>query len=166
MKHDVLPGRYDSIWFTATKPGTYHLFCTQLCGTDHSVMGGEVVVMPGPDFDRWLANNATSVGLVAEGRALFTHFGCSGCHQTADQRRGAGSTVRAPDLAGVYGSPVPLSDGTVVIADDQYIHDSILLPSRQIVAGYANQMPSFAGIATEADLVRLVAYIKSMAGSS
>jgi len=166
LKRDVLPGRYTTVSFTATQPGTYHLFCTQLCGTDHSVMGGELVVMKGPDFERWLADNQVSVGLVPQGRALFTQLGCSGCHQTDTQRRGAGSTVRAPDLAGVYGKPVPLSDGSVVVADDQYIRDSILMPSRQVAAGYANQMPSFAGVVTEADLRRLLAYIKSMAGAS
>ncbi|MBV9750715.1 MAG: cytochrome c oxidase subunit II [Acetobacteraceae bacterium] len=166
VKHDVLPGRYTSIWFTPTQTGTYHLFCTQLCGTDHSVMGGEVVVLTAPEFDRWLESNGASVGLEADGKVLFTRFGCSGCHQTEDQRRGAGSVVRAPDLAGVYGHPVPLSDGSVVLADDQYIRDSILEPGKQIVAGYANQMPSFAGVVTEADLARLLAYIKSMAGAS
>lgn len=166
IKRDVLPGRYTSIWFTATQAGTYHLFCTQLCGTDHSVMGGEVVAMKGPDFERWLAENKASTGLVPQGAALFVQLGCSGCHQTNAQRRGAGSTVRAPDLSGVYGKPVPLSDGSITVADDQYIRDSILMPSRQVVAGYANQMPSFAGVVTEADLTRLLAYIKSMAGAS
>ncbi|MBV8912331.1 MAG: cytochrome c oxidase subunit II [Acetobacteraceae bacterium] len=165
IKRDVLPGRYTSISFTATQPGAYHLFCTQLCGTDHSVMGGEVVVMGGPAFEQWLADNKASLGLVPEGRSLFVQLGCSGCHQTDSQRRGAGSTVRAPDLSGLYGKPVPLSDGSVVLADDQYIRDSILMPSRQVVAGYANQMPSFAGVVTEADLTRLLAYIKSMAGA-
>jgi len=166
IKRDVLPGRYTTLSFTATQPGAYHLFCTQLCGTDHSAMTGDVVVMRGPDFERWLADNAAATGLVAQGRALFTHLGCSGCHQTNTQRRGAGSTVRAPDLAGLYGRPVPLSDGTVIIADDQYVRDSILMPSRQVVAGYANQMPSFAGVVSEADLTRLLAFIKSMAGTS
>ena len=166
IKRDVLPGRYTTISFTATVPGTYHLFCTQLCGTDHSVMTGDVVVMRGPEFEQWLAENAASNGLVAQGKVLFTQLGCSGCHQTDTQRRGAGSTVRAPDLAGVYGKPVPLSDGTIVTADDQYVRDSILMPSKQVVAGYANQMPSFSGVVTEADLTRLLAYIKSMAGSS
>jgi cytochrome c oxidase subunit 2 len=165
LKRDVLPGRYTSLSFTATEPGTYHLFCTQLCGVDHSVMGGELVAMTGPDFSRWLADSRASAGLAEQGRALFVQFGCSGCHQTDAQRRGAGSTVRAPDLSGLYGRPVPLSDGTVAIADDQYIRDSILMPSRQVVAGYANQMPSFAGVVSEADLTRLLAYIKSMAGA-
>lgn len=166
VKRDVLPGRYESLWFTATEPGTYHLFCTQFCGTDHSVMGGDVVVLPGPEFEEWLETNAASTGLAPQGRALFSRLGCSGCHQTDTERRGAGSTVRAPSLASLYGHPVPLSDGTVVVADDQYIRDSILQPARQIVAGYANQMPSFAGVVSESDLIRLLAYIKSIAAGS
>lgn len=171
IKHDVLPGRYESLWFTATEPGTYRLFCTQFCGTDHSVMGGQVVVMSGPDFERWLADNAAGAGMAAEGRALFTRYGCSGCHQAegrgqaaaADRTRGY-SSVRAPPLDGVYGHPVPLGDGRVVVADDRYVRDSILMPARDIVAGYDNRMPSFSGVVSEADLFRLVAYIKSLAG--
>ncbi len=164
IKHDVLPGRYNSLWFTAVQAGTYNLFCTQFCGTDHSMMGGKVVVLPAVEFERWLEANAASPGLAPEGRALFSRLGCSGCHQ-ADAARGSLSTVRAPPLGGLYGQPVPLMDGTVVVADDQYIRDSILMPQRQIVAGYANQMPSFAGVVSEGDLTRLLAYIKSMAGA-
>jgi len=161
IKHDVLPGRYENLWFTATETGTYHLFCTQFCGTDHSVMGGEIVVLSGPDFQRWLTDTGASETLAAQGRTLFTHYGCSGCH-FADGRGGNG-TVRAPPLDGLYRHPVPLSDGTVVTADDRYIRDSILLPNSQVVAGYAPLMPSFSGVVTEEDLIRLIAYIKSLA---
>jgi len=172
IKHDVLPGRYESLWFTATEVGTYHLFCTQFCGMDHSSMGGEVVVLSQPDYEHWLADNAASVSLVAQGRALFTRYGCSGCHQAegrgqaaaADRTQGY-SSVRAPPLDGVYGHPVPLNDGRVVVADDRYVRDSILMPARDIVAGYENRMPNFTGVVTEADLFRLVAYIKSLAGN-
>jgi len=179
IKHDVLPGRYESLWFTATLPGTYHLFCTQFCGMDHSAMGGQVVVMDGPDFEHWLATNASGAGLVAEGRALFTRYGCTGCHLAEGRgqngvvgeqtpgvdRTHAYSSVRAPPLDGVYGHPVPLNDGRVVVADDKYVRDSILMPAQDIVAGYENRMPSFSGVVTEADLFRLVAYIKSLAGN-
>ena len=97
-----------------------------------------------------------------DGKRLFVSYGCSGCHNVGNF--GGGGTVRAPTLAGVYGHPVPLTDGGVVVADDQYIRDSILQPGRQIVASYENQMPSFAGIVSEEDLIRLVAYVKSLAG--
>jgi len=156
IKHDVLPGRYEAMWFRADRPGTYDLFCSQFCGTDHAKMLGQVVVMQGPDFQQWLQRNGTSDTLVASGRALFIRNGCDGCH-------GGRGTVRAPSLNGLYGSPVPLSDGTTVIADDRYIRDSILMPSSQVVASYAPVMPSFSGVVGEEDLIRLIAYIKSLA---
>ncbi len=155
IKHDVLPGRYEAMWFRADQPGTYNLFCTQLCGTDHAAMVGQVVVMQGPEYQQWLQRNGTSDTLVASGQALFIRYGCDGCH-------GGRGTVRAPSLAGLYGSPVPLSDGTTVVADDRYIRDSILMPSSQIVASYAPVMPSFSGVVGEEDLIKLIAYIKSL----
>lgn len=161
VKHDVLPGRYEQIWFKPTRLGTYDLFCTQLCGADHSAMVGKVTVMTPTAYTRWLAVNAAPEGLAAQGKALFVSYGCSGCHQA--DNFGGGGTVRAPTLNGVYGHSVPLSDKQVVIADDKYIRDSILMPSKQIVASYQNQMPSFAGVVTEEDLIRLIAFIKSLA---
>jgi cytochrome c oxidase subunit 2 len=158
IKHDVLPGRYESLWFTADRPGTYHLFCTQFCGSDHSLMQGEIVVLSPPDYDKWLAITPSGGSLANEGQALFTRDGCAGCHL-------GNSSVRAPRLDGVYGSPVPLADGRIVIADDQYIRDCILLPKTQPVAGYAPLMPSFAGQIDEEDLVKIVAYIKSLAAA-
>ena len=164
LKRDVLPGRYEALWLHPNKPGTYHLFCDQFCGTDHASMVGTVTVMTGPDYQDWLERNATSTGLVADGQSLFIRNGCSGCHQAG--LSGGGGTVRAPSLNGLYGAPVPLSDGSVVVADDRYIHDSILYPGAQVVASYANVMPSFRGAVGEEDLVKIVAYIKSLATSS
>jgi cytochrome c oxidase subunit II len=156
VKHDVLPGRYETLWFRVDRPGTYDLFCTQLCGTDHAHMTGKIVAMAGPDYQRWLEQNGTSGTLVAEGRVLFSRYGCNGCH-------GGHGTIRAPSLDGVYGSPVPLSDGTTIVADDRYLRDSILRPRSQVVASFAPVMPSFAGQIGEEDLIKLIAYIKSLA---
>ncbi|MEO8714177.1 MAG: cytochrome c oxidase subunit II [Acetobacteraceae bacterium] len=155
VKHDVLPGRYETLWFIAEVAGTYNLFCNQLCGADHSLMRGEVVAMPVATYQRWLETNGTSTGLVADGERLFVQFGCAGCH-------GGNGTVRAPPLAGVYGGPVPLADGTTVIADDKYLRDSILFPTKQVVASYVPVMPSFDGKISAADLEKLLAYIKSL----
>ena len=161
IKHDVLPGRYEQLWVNAQVPGSFHLFCTQFCGTDHSAMIGEVVAMRPADYERWLEQNGGADTLVSAGQALFTRFGCSGCHQAGHV--GGGGTVRAPSLNGVYGSPVPLSDGTTVFADDKYVRDSILLPASQVVASYPAVMPSYAGQIGEEDLVKLIAFIKSLA---
>ena len=155
LKRDVLPGRYENMWFIADTPGRYMLLCDQLCGAEHSLMRGEVVVMTQPDYQRWLESNGTSAGLVAEGQRLFIQLGCAGCH-------GGNGTVRAPSLAGVYKSPVPLSDGTTVIADEKYLRDSILFPKKQVVASYKPVMPSFNGKVSDADLEKLLAYIKSL----
>jgi cytochrome c oxidase subunit II len=164
IKHDVLPGRYESLWFEATRPGTYHLFCTQLCGTGHAQMTGEVVAMPGADYVNWLAVNTTTGSLAAEGKILFMRFGCSGCHGgNGVGGNQSGSTVRAPALAGLYGSPVTLVNGEVVTADDAYIRDCILLPEKRRVASYQPLMPSFSKVISEEDVLKLIAYIKSLA---
>jgi cytochrome c oxidase subunit 2 len=155
LKRDVLPGRYENMWFVADTPGTYWLFCNQLCGAGHSLMRGQVVVMTPSDYQQWLETNGTSRGLVADGERLFIQFGCAGCH-------GGNGTVRAPSLAGVYKSPVPLSDGTTVIADEKYLRDSILFPKKQVVASFKPVMPSFDGKVGDADLEKLIAYIKSL----
>jgi cytochrome c oxidase subunit 2 len=168
VKHDVLPDRYETLWFTVTRPGTYHLFCTQFCGLDHSKMVGEIVALPPAQFGGWLERNGGAGTLAAAGRVLYMRYGCSGCHggEGAGGNQ-SGSTVRAPPLAGLYGNPVPLSNGSVIIADDLYIHDSIVEPDKQIVAGYAAIMPSFAGQLNEEQILQLVDYIKSLgAGKS
>ncbi|WP_369719464.1 cytochrome c oxidase subunit II [Bradyrhizobium sp. LLZ17] len=157
LKHDVVPGRYQDIEIEVDRPGTYHLFCAEYCGTDHSGMIGEIVAMEPADFSNWLTRQAPSSSLAGEGGALFRELGCSGCH-------GPGSKIRAPPLEGLYGRPVPLSDGSTAIADDKYIRDSILLPRSQIVASYEPLMPSFEGKVSEEQLLRLVMYIKSLAG--
>lgn len=153
IKQDVLPGRYTQMWFTATQPGTFELFCAEYCGTDHSRMGGKVVVMRPAAYARWLDEHA-GVGQAARGAELFRRFGCSGCHGTQ-------SSVHAPSLENLYGSTVALSGGERVFADERYLHDSILLPRKQVVAGYAPIMPSFAGRIGEEDVLALIAYIKS-----
>ena len=156
VKQDVLPGRYTEVWFTPTQSGRFHLFCAEYCGTDHARMGsGEVIVEEPAQFQRWLAGHATPLDAAARGAALFRENGCSGCH-------GAGAVVHAPDLAGLYGRQVPLADGRVVVADDRYLRDSILLPRQDVAAGYAPIMPSFAGRIREEDLADLLAYQRSL----
>jgi len=155
VKHDVVPGRYQNLWFRADKTGEFQLLCAEFCGTDHSRMNGRIVVMEPHDFETWLSHQQAPGTLAREGADLFRQLGCSGCHV------GQG-TVRAPALDGLFGKPVPLQDGTVVVADDRYIRDSILMPASQVAAGYAPVMPSFAGRVSEDELIRLVAYIKSL----
>jgi len=154
IKQDVLPGRYTSLWFNANRPGVYDLRCSQFCGMDHSLMVGKVFVLSQADYAAWLRQAGASGDLAAQGKDLFRDLGCSGCHDP-------GSTVHAPSLEGLYGRLVPLDGGRAVVADDQYIRDSILDPNRDIAAGYPAVMPTFAGRVSEEDLVRLMAYVKS-----
>lgn len=155
IKQDAVPGRYTTTWFQATRPGTYRLFCAEYCGTDHARMGGRVVVMRDSDYQAWLQSHPASQALARTGEKRFREYGCSGCH-------GASSTVHAPPLEGVFGRTVHLQDGGQVTADEEYVRDSILLPRKQVVAGYAPIMPTFQGQVSEQDLLALIAYIKSI----
>jgi cytochrome c oxidase subunit 2 len=155
-KMDVVPGRYTSLWFQATKPGRYHLFCAEYCGTEHSGMVGEVVVMEPEDYERWLAGGAQSDRPPAEaGAQLFASIGCNTCHL----EEGGG---RGPSLRGVFGTEVALSGGQRVVADSSYLRRSILDPSAQVVAGYQPVMPTYRGQISEENIFRLIAYIRSL----
>jgi cytochrome c oxidase subunit 2 len=153
LKQDVLPGRYTELWFTADRPGTYHLFCAEFCGTDHAVMGGGFVAMKPGDYARWLDNHASGGALAVQGGMLYRRLGCGACHD-------AGAAVSAPPLHDLYGSSVTLADGRTVRADDQYLRDAILDPNTQLTAGYRPIMPTYRGAIGEAEAMKLVAYLK------
>jgi cytochrome c oxidase subunit 2 len=159
MKQDVLPGRYTSFWFEPTKVGVYDLFCAEYCGTNHSIMIGKVHVMEPEDYEAWLAQKGSGPSQADEGEKLFVQNHCAGCHRGSQ-------IVHAPRLEGVYGKPVPIQVGSevhFVTADDTYIRDSILLPKDKVVAGYEPIMPSFKDQISEQDLLKIIAYIKSLA---
>lgn len=155
LKQDVLPGRYTELWFTADRPGSYHLFCAEFCGLDHAVMGGSFIAMTPGDYARWLSRQASGGSLATEGAALYRRLGCAACHDAV------GGT-RAPPLAGLYRSRVTLTDGRQVVADDQYLRDSILDPNAQLAAGYAPIMPTYRGTIGEEEAIKLVAHIKAL----
>lgn len=153
VKQDVLPGRYTNLWFTATRAGRFDLECAEYCGTEHARMHGAIIVMRPVEFANWLASGTTQPGLASRGFDLYRRVGCSGCHEPT-------STVHAPDLKGLFGNPVHLADGSTVMADENYIRDSILQPQKQVVAGFDPVMPSFQGQLDEEDLIALIAFIK------
>jgi cytochrome c oxidase subunit II len=156
IKQDVLPGRYTTAWFRATKPGVYHLFCAEYCGTAHSGMIGQIVVLEPAQYQAWLAGGGTTAGsLASNGQTIFQQLGCPTCHRFDVEGRG-------PNLVGVFGKPVSLEDGRSVIADENYIRESILSPSAKVVKGYRPIMPVFQGLVSEEQLTALVAYIKSL----
>src|ERR1700729_3400867 len=158
IKQDVLPRRYTTAWFRATKPGVYHLFCSQYCGTMHSGMIGQVVVMEPAQYQAWLSGGGTTGSLAASGESLFQQLGCPTCHRSDTQGRG-------PILTGIFGKPVELEDGRTVIADENYIRESILSPSAKIVSGFKPIMPVFQGLIGEEQLNALVAYVKSLSAA-
>jgi cytochrome c oxidase subunit 2 len=155
VKMDDVPGRYNTMWFRATRVGRYHFFCAQYCGTNHAQMGGWVTVMEPDQYAAWLANSPSTGDPVSGGQTLFNQLACSTCHLPD-------GTGRGPSLNGVYGSKVLLADGTTVVADDSYIRESILVPDAKIVARYAPVMPSFQGLVNEDQILELTAYIKSL----
>jgi cytochrome c oxidase subunit 2 len=156
IKKDAVPGRYNVTWFQASKPGRYHLFCAEYCGTQHSGMIGWIHAMEPAQFQAWLAGGAAGVSLAAAGEKLFEELACGTCHR-------AGSQSRGPALEGVFGKQVRLASGQTVIADEDYLREAILTPSARIVAGYQPVMPTYQGLVSEESLLQLIAYLQSLA---
>jgi cytochrome c oxidase subunit 2 len=159
VKADVVPGRYQTMWFTATKPGTYRLFCAEYCGTKHSGMIGHVIAMEPPAFQAWLSGGSAADSPVAAGQKLFADLACNTCHLEGQQGRG-------PILTNVFGSQVELQNGARVTADDAYLRESIVNPQAKVVAGFQPIMPTFQGLVTEEQLLQLIAYVKSLTRQS
>jgi len=155
VKMDVIPGRYTTAWFRATKTGTYHLFCAEYCGTAHSGMIGQVVVMEPSQFEAWLAGGKAEGSLASVGEKLFQDLGCITCHRDDAQARG-------PSLRGLFGKEVRLQDGRTVTADETYIRESIVNPGGKVVAGFQPIMPVYQGQVTEEGLLQLLAYVRAL----
>jgi len=155
VKKDVLPGRYSSLWFQPTETGTYHLFCAQYCGTNHSEMIGWVYVMSPTDYAAWLAGGEKTESLAQQGERLFTQFGCNGCH-TGE------AGAEAPSLAGLYGKPQKLANGETRVVDESLISQAIWVPSSVHLPNYKANMPTYQGQVDADQMVRLIAYVKSL----
>lgn len=158
-KMDVVPGRYTTSWFEPTKPGEYHIFCTQYCGTRHAQMIGRVIVMEAAQYEQWLKTGSVTASAANEtpevaGARLFQEQRCVTCHQT--------NGLMAPILTGAFGKPVQLQGGETVVMDETYVRESILNPTAKVVAGYQPNMPTFQGQVTEDQVLQLIAYIKSL----
>ncbi len=154
-KTDVVPGRYTTSWFTPTKVGTYHLFCAEYCGTQHSGMIGKVIVMEDSDYQAWLRGVPRGESPAQAGEKLFTGLACNNCHLENGQGRG-------PSLRGVFGADVRFANGATVKVDEAYLRESILNPGAKVVAGYSNDMPTFQGLVTEEQVAMIIQYIKSI----
>jgi cytochrome c oxidase subunit 2 len=155
VKREVIPGRYTTVWFNATDPGTYHLFCTQYCGTQHSGMIGEVIAMTPADYEKWSQQSTSGMSLAQNGERLYASMGCNACHNGS-------ATARGPNLAGVYGSKLTLTNGSEVLVNEAYLRDAILNPSQHVTAGFNPIMPTYQGQISEDGLIDLVEYIKTL----
>ncbi len=155
VKMDVLPGRYTTIWFEATKAGAYPSFCAEYCGTQHSGMIGQVVALTPAQYEKWLAGSPPAEAPASAGARLFQRLGCATCHRADRMGRG-------PSLEGLFGTRVHMRDGAGVVADEGYLRESIMNPNAKIVAGYQPLMPPFQGQIGEEGLLQIIAYIKSL----
>ncbi|HET6414459.1 MAG TPA: cytochrome c oxidase subunit II [Anaeromyxobacter sp.] len=178
LKQDALPGRYTQTWFTADTPGRYQIFCAQYCGVAHSTMLAEVVVMPGAEFDDWMAEQRRGLksaqdsspvaiesvrfgsSLVGEGERVAAEQGCLKCHSVD------GSRHIGPTWLNLYGRAEKLTTGKTVIADEAYLTKSMMEPGADIVAGYQNVMPTFQGKLSPPEAAAIVEYIKSLRTSA
>ncbi len=156
IKADVLPGKYTTQWFEATKPGIYHLFCAEYCGMNHSGMIGSVIVMQPTEFDNWLSGNASQQSPAVAGQQLFQSLGCVSCHGAN------GEGGRGPALAGLFGRKVFLTNNQTLTADEAYIRESIENPQAKVVSGFGPIMPTFQGQVTPEQLIQIISFIKSL----
>jgi cytochrome c oxidase subunit 2 len=149
VKREAIPGRYTTVWFEATTPGTYHLFCTQYCGTNHSQMIGDIVVLTPEGYRKWLTESTSGASLAQNGERLFAS------HNARPDARG-------PSLANVYGAKLTLASGGTATADDAYLREAILNPSQHVTQGYAPIMPTYQGQISEEGVIALLEYIKNL----
>lgn len=174
VKMDVVPGRYSETWFEATKPGRYRIYCTEYCGTWHSQMVGEVVVLAGPEFDKWMerakqgtdrvdVSGGAEFGvesfrgdLVTHGRRLASVHGCLKCHTVTPEPH-IGTT-----WVDLYKRKTPLETGAIVVADEAYLTESMMDPFAKVVKGYKQVMPSFRGKLSAPETAAIVEFIKSL----
>lgn len=154
-KIDAIPGRYQPMWFTATKPGRYHIFCAEYCGTKHSGMIGTVIVMEPQQYEDWLAGGANEGTMAERGGRLFSDLACTTCHLDSGQGRG-------PSLRDIVGKPVELTDGSTALVDEGYLRESILNSQAKVVKGFTPLMPTFQGLISEEGLAALIEHIKSL----
>ena len=157
MKKDVVPGRYTKAWFRANKTGEYQVYCAEYCGTSHSDMLSMVVVHEPGGFESWLDKAADFLNTMPPAEAgakLVAQRGCAQCH-SVDGRGGIG-----PSLKGVFGHQVQLVSGPPLVADEDYIRESILEPQARVVAGYQPVMPTYKGRLKDAEITAIIEYLK------
>lgn len=161
IKQDVVPGRYSSVWFNATTPGDYRLYCTEYCGQKHSLMTADVTVHESGTFRPWLQNKIIEVDNmdpVALGALLYKTQGCSQCHSIDGSTEGKAG----PSFFQTFGTEQAIESGEKITVDRGYIRESILEPLAKVRAGYKPVMPPYKGRLRDKQLNALVEYIQSL----
>jgi cytochrome c oxidase subunit II len=161
QKQDVLPGSYTYLWLLPKKVGTFDIYCSQYCGTGHSLMRGTLVVMPQAEYLSWEQGEqkkllAGTRSPADHGKSVFENAGCLGCHSTD------GGAKVGPTLKGIFGSKVQLSDGRTVPADEEYLRESLVEPNAKVVKGFQPIMPTFKGTLKDEEIAALIAYMKTL----
>ncbi len=161
IQYMVVPGRYTTQWFTATKPGVYHIFCNMYCGGQHSEMGGYVYAMEPKEYAKWLANGGNDIKpmtMEQRGAVAYDRLACGNCHEAKD-------TARAPTLYGLFGRTRKFTNGTSQAADDVYFRRSLIDPHEVLNEGYDNTMSAYNDVSEE-EILNLAAYVKSLGTSN
>jgi cytochrome c oxidase subunit II len=159
VKQDVIPNRYTKLWFEATVPGVYRLYCAEYCGTEHSKMKRLVVVHPSGGFRQYL--DAAEQALldmppVALGKHLYEARGCAQCHSLD------GSVKTGPSWKGIFGQAHQMTSGQQVKVDENYLRNSILEPNSQVRAGFSPVMPTFKGQLKDDQIDGIITFIKCL----
>ena len=160
VKQDLVPGRITELRINPTVEGNYMVRCAEICGTSHAYMEKPVIVSSQEEFDAWMSEQlelAEEASQTPEGRgqALVAANGCGACHSIN------GAPGIGPTWFGLFGRQERLTDGSVVTADDAYLHESISAPQAKIVAGFENQlMPAYNF--TDEQIADIIAYIKTL----
>ena len=166
VKQDVVPGRIEEYRITPNRLGNYKVRCAEICGTRHSYMEAPVSVINLPEYEKWITDQTISAQAAAlasagkpdsiRGEKLYQESGCKACH-SVDGSKGVG-----PSWKGLFGSNVELADGSSVIANENYITESIKVPGAKTVEGFpANAMPSF-GYLTDGQAADILEFIKTL----
>lgn len=157
VKQDVIPGRYTMLWFEADQVGDYQIFCTEYCGAGHSTMLAKVHVLPKAEYEKWLETDPyKGLSMAQIGQKLYAGK-CQVCHNPTEEKK------IGPGFANLLGKTREFEGAPSLVADANYIRESILNPSAKIVKGYpAKVMPTFAGQLNEQELMGIITYIETL----